>query len=188
VAVSRPTADLGRVNAAGVNPLDIQLRPAGARDEAFLRRVHDASRDWDLGQLENQIDRHLYETIFKQQFEAQQSQYFDQFEIARYAVIEWCGVGVGRLYCDFRDAEIAVLDIGLLPQARGKGIAAIILRALCRQAALERKRVTLCVHPMNADARAFYARLGFSPVGEDRGFVRMDWRDPQTTPARFEAG
>lgn len=188
MAVSRPTADLGQVNSAGVNPLDIQLRPAAAGDEAFLRRVHDASRDWDLGQLENQIDRHLYETIFKQQFEAQQSQYFEHFDVARYAVIEWCGIGVGRLYCDFRETEIAVLDIGLLRQARGKGIAGIILRALCRQASLEQKRVTLCVHPLNARACAFYTKLGFRPVGKDRGFVRMDWRDPRTTPARFETG
>ena len=92
---------------------------------------------------------------------------------------------MGRLYCDFREMEISVLDIALLPEAQGKGIAAIIFRALCKQAQMERKRVTLCVHPLNTRARAFYERLGFRYVGEEGPVLRMDWWDDTTTPARL---
>ncbi len=181
-----PHSTLGPANAAAVNPLDIQLRPAIAADETFLKRVHDAARDWDLGQLRHQIDEQLFDTILKQQYNAQHTVYFEQYDVAKYAVIEWCGTGVGRLYCDFRETEIAVLDIALLPEAQGKGIAGIILRALCRTGAMESKRVTLCVHPLNTNAQGFYKTLGFKPVGEDRGMIRLDWWDETTTQPRFE--
>ena len=170
---------------AAVNPLDIQLRPAQAKDEAFLKSVHDAGRAWEFEALKTQGLDDLHATIMAQQYAAQHDVYFNVFTLAKYAVIEWCGQPVGRLYADFRDHEIRILDLMILPAFRGKKIGDIVVRAVCGQASQERKPVTLQVHPLNR-ARAFYRRLGFREIGGGHGpFVEMDWRDPATTPARL---
>lgn len=171
-----------------VNPLDIQLRPAHAKDEAFLKSVHDAGRAWEFAALKGQVDDHVIETIFKQQYEAQHDAYFNAFTIAKYAVIEWCGQPVGRVYADFRDDEIRLLDINVLPAFRGKKIGEIVIRGLCGAAAQSRIPLTLQIHPLNA-VRQLYLKLGFkilgtADVGTPGGgaFIEMEWRDLTTTP------
>lgn len=170
---------------AAVNPLDIQLRPAQARDEGFLKSVHDAGRAWEFESLKAQGLDDLHATVMAQQYAAQHEVYFNVFTIARYAVIQWCGTPVGRVYADFRDHEIRILDLNVLPAWRGKRIGEIVVRGLCGQASSERKPVTLQVHPLNR-ARAFYRRLGFRDLAVQTGpFVEMEWRDRATTPAQL---
>lgn len=174
-----------------VNPLDLRLRPAQARDEAFLKAVHDAGRAWEFAPLKGQIDDHLLDRVFQQQYASQHDVYFNTYTLAKYAVIEWCGHPIGRLYADFRDAEIRLLDINILPAYRGKRIGEMVVRGLCRHAATLRMPLTLHVHPLNA-ARRFYQRLGFveaaprpdSPAS--RPFVEMVWRAPAATPAPLD--
>lgn len=175
-----------------VNPLDIHLRPAQARDEAFLRQVHDAGRAWEFEMLRGQVDDHLLATVYKQQYGAQHDAYFNAFTLAKYAVIEWCGAPVGRVYADFRDHEIRLLDINVLPAYRGRGIGEIVIRGLCGAASQQRVPLTLQVNPLNP-ARAFYVRLGFISqglAGEGSpgagAFIEMAWRDPLTTPDQTE--
>jgi ribosomal protein S18 acetylase RimI-like enzyme len=170
-------------NSAAVNPLDIQLRPAQAKDEAFLKSVHDAGRAWEFEALKAQGLDDLHATIMAQQYAAQHDVYFNVFTLAKYAVIEWCGQPIGRIYVDFRDHELRILDFNILPAWRGKRIGEIVLRAICGQASGERKPVTLQVHPLNR-AQAFYRRMGFRERAVQTGaFVEMEWRDPAATPA-----
>jgi len=172
-------------NSAAVNPLDIQLRPAQAKDEAFLRLVHDAGRALEFETLKMQGQDELHALIMAQQYNAQHDSYFNAFTLAKYAVIEWCGQPIGRIYVDFRDHELRILDLNVLPAWRGKRIGDIVVRAICGQASGERKPVTLSVHPLNP-ARAFYHRLGFREAGTSHGaFIEMEWRDPATTPAKL---
>lgn len=161
-----------------VNPLDLSLRPAQAKDEPFLRAVHDAGRAWDLQILRNQLDDHAWDALLKQQYDAQHADYFNRRALARYAVVEWCGTGIGRIYADFSEAEIRLVDLIILPEYRGRGIASIIVRGLCSEAAKRRVPMRLHVHPMNP-ARRLYARLGFREIGgPPGGFKEMEWRAP----------
>lgn len=173
-----------------VNPLDIYLRPAQAKDEAFLRSVHDAGRAWEFEALKGQVDDHVLDTIFKQQYGAQHDVYFNAFTLAKYALVEWCGQPVGRLYADFRDDEVRLLDLNILPPYRGRKIGEIVVRGLCAHASATRVPLTLQVHPLNR-ARQFYQRLGFKDLGPSTrasaghgAFIEMEWRDLLTTPAK----
>ena len=175
-------------NSADVNPLDLHLRPATARDEAFLKSVHDAGRAWEFQALKGQVDDALIETIYQQQYSAQHDVYFNAFTLAQYAVVEWCGQPIGRLYADFREHEIRLLDINILPPFRGKKIGEILIRSLCAQAAVQRMPVSLQVHPMNP-ARQLYKRLGFRELGTRTdnspgagSFIELEWRDLMSTP------
>lgn len=177
-------------NNAAVNPLDLHLRPATAKDEAFLKSVHDAGRAWEFEALRGQVDDAVIETVYQQQYSAQHDVYFNAFTLAQYAVVEWCGQPIGRLYADFREREIRLLDINILPPYRGKKIGEILIRSLCAQAAAQRMPLSLQVHPMNP-ARQLYKRLGFRELGVRTdnspgagSFIEMEWRDLMTTPVR----
>jgi len=166
-----------------VNPLDIHLRAAQAKDEAFLRSVHNAGRAWEFAALRGKVEEGVLETVLEQQYSAQHDIYFNSFTLAKYALVEWCGRPIGRLYADFRDAEIRLLDLNILPAYRGRRIGEIVLRGLCGQAAATHVPVTLQVHPFNR-ARQLYKRLGFKELGTSTRpgagqgtFIEMEWRD-----------
>lgn len=184
------TQTLSRSSDAAINPLDLRLRPATPADEAFLKSVHDAGRAWEFNALRGQVDDAMIETILQQQYSAQHDVYFNAFTLAKYAVVEWCGHPVGRLYADFRETEIRLLDINILPPYRGRRIGEILIRSLCGMASAQQIPMTLQVHPMNA-ARQLYKRLGFRELGVKTdqspgagAFIELEWRDLMTTPPR----
>jgi ribosomal-protein-alanine N-acetyltransferase len=79
-------------------------------------------------------------------------------------LLGWAGV---RVVAD----EAEVLTVGVVPAARRRGIATILLRALIEEAVRRRaSAVFLEVRVDNAGARALYAREGFVDIGLRRGY------------------
>jgi ribosomal protein S18 acetylase RimI-like enzyme len=162
---------------AMVNPADISLRPAGAADEPFLKRVHRAARHWEFAFLLQSGEADLYHKIMEQQYDSQHRFYFAAYDQAQYAVIQWTDQSIGRLYVDYRDDEVRVLDIAVLPNYCGRGIGRIVMTGLCLEAAMRRKPVRLHVHYLSR-ASQFYQRLGFRQIGLEGPSYLMEWRHP----------
>lgn len=160
-----------------MNPADITVRPASDRDEAFLRATHDAGRHWEFAPLIESGREELYHKVMAQQYKAQHSEYFKNFPAAHYGVIEYCGKPVGRLYVDYRDEEVRIIEISIAPDYRGHGIGEIVLKGICIEAAMRRKPVRLHVHHLSR-AQTLYRSLGFVQTGIDGPHLRMEWRHP----------
>lgn len=156
-------------------PNGVALRPAGAQDRAFERRLHE-SRRADLWQADAEPD--LIRTVIDQQQQAQTQGYGAQRPEARYYVIERAGVACGRLVIDFDAWGLRVVDLALVPEARGAGIAETVLRALQRVAERLPAAVTLSVAEQAAGLQRRYAALGFRPSGRSGvpGFVELAWQ------------
>ena len=142
----------------------ITLRPAGPADEGFLLAVYASTRadelalvDWSDAQKK---------AFVHQQFTAQSAHYRD-YTGASYDVIEVDGEPTGRLYVARWEDEIRIMDIALLPEHRGAGIATRLLGELLAEGAEAGKKVSIHVERQNP-ARGLYERLGFVPV-EERG-------------------
>lgn len=162
---------------ASVNPADINIRPATASDEHFLKDLHDQNRLWEFAPVKKS-DPELYGRIMKQQYDAHHSQYFDLYDIAKYGIIQWTNIPIGRIYVDYRDNEVRILQIGVLPDYQGKGIASIVLRGLCVDAAFRKLPVRLFVHPLN-QAHRLYQELGFVATGYHAGpSIELEWFHP----------
>jgi len=161
-----------------VNPLDISIRPAKAGDEAFLRAVHRDERHWEFEPLLFAGDEENYHKVMQQQFAAQQDVYFNTYDVARYGVVLWTGAPIGRIYLDYRDMEIRILDIALLEAYRGRKIGTILMRGVCADAARRKLPVTLHVHVNNPPAFQFYYRLGFEPKASNGRHHLMEWFHP----------
>ncbi len=95
----------------------MNLRLATAEDADFLRQVYASTRsdelaltDWSDGQKAQ---------FCRMQFDAQDRHYREHYPGAEFCVIERYGEAIGRLYVDRREREIRIMDIALLPTARG---------------------------------------------------------------------
>lgn len=163
---------------ADVNPLDLSVRPAVAGDENFLKSVHKEERHWEFEPLINAGDEEMYHKVMAHQYDAHHDVYFNTYDLARYGVIMWTDRPIGRLYADYRDTEVRILDIALLGAYRGKNIGSIIMRGLCADAARRNLSVTLHVNINNPGAYAFYYRLGFEPMAFDGKHTRLEWFHP----------
>ncbi len=85
---------------------------------------------------------------------------------------------IGRLYLDRSGPAWRIVDIGLLPEARGRGTGrALIEWVQAESAAAGAKAVALHVATNNPGARALYLRLGFATSGPiEAHHEPMEWR------------
>lgn len=104
-----------------------------------------------------------------QQHRAQHAHYRAAHPDGEWLLIEQDGAPVGRLYLAEEEAMLLIVDISLLPAARGAGLGTAILTDLL---AAETRPAQLHVELTNP-ARRLYERLGFE-LAETQAFrVRM---------------
>jgi ribosomal protein S18 acetylase RimI-like enzyme len=89
------------------------------------------------------------------------------------------GVPSGRLVVneDAAPDRVAIVDLSVSPEARGRGLATWALSAILARAGAAGRAVELRVEPRNP-ARRLYERLGFRVVAEDdpRLHLHLIWR------------
>jgi ribosomal protein S18 acetylase RimI-like enzyme len=158
---------------AAVLPAGVSLRSMTDADLPFLERVYGSTREAELAQTDWSDVQKAQFIAF--QFHAQHQHYTTHYHGAQFFVIERDGIPVGRLYLHWREDELRIVDIALLPDARGAGIGGSLLGALMAQAAAQGKGVSIHVEQMNPAMR-LYERLGFRRIGEHGIYHLMQWR------------
>jgi ribosomal protein S18 acetylase RimI-like enzyme len=154
-------------------PGSTRLRNKADSDAEFLLRVYASTRaeelaltNWTASQKEH---------FCRLQFEAQSVDYARNYPHAQYSIIEHNGQPVGRLMVDRRETAVHIIDIALLPDARGGGLGTYYLRELMQEASASGKVLSIHVEKFNRALR-LYLRLGFQPV-EDKGiYLLMEWK------------
>lgn len=148
------------------------LRPERDDDIPFLRALYGTTRDRELALLPWTAEQKA--GFLDHQFEAQRFHYRKFFPDTAFDVIEYGGVPVGRLYVDVRVTHVHLIDIALLPQARGRGLGTALLKALQGFARERAMGVALFVEAYNP-AQHLYRRLGFADIGEPGVQIEMEW-------------
>jgi ribosomal protein S18 acetylase RimI-like enzyme len=154
-------------------PDGVRLRAMLDTDLPFLERVYGSTRETELAQTDWSDAQKAQFIAF--QFQAQHQHYTNHYHGAQFLVIERDGMPVGRLYLHWRSDELRIVDIALLPEARGAGIGKALLDALMSRAAGQGKGVSIHVEQMNPAMR-LYRRLGFTQIGEHGIYHLMAWR------------
>jgi ribosomal protein S18 acetylase RimI-like enzyme len=116
--------------------------------------------------------------FLRQQFDAQDAWWRENYADASFDVIVVDGEPAGRLYVHRGPSDIRIVDIALLPEHRGGGIGTSLLEELSAEADAAGKSLTIHVERMNPALR-LYGRLGFS-VAEDKGVYLFLERPPAT--------
>jgi len=123
-----------------------------------------------LGWPPAQLDQFL-----AQQFSAQERHYAAHYPGAEHSIILHQGNEVGRLYLYRSADEIRLVDIGLLPEQRNRGIGRQLLERIQAQAAAAALPLRLSV-ALDNPAQRLYRRLGFIPDADDGAYLSMEWR------------
>ena len=69
----------------------------------------------------------LYHKVMAQQYDSQHRFYFANYDTAHYGIILWPGQPIERLYVHYRNDEVRVLEIAILPEYRGRGVGRIVV-------------------------------------------------------------
>ncbi len=148
-----------------------------ANDLNFLRELYASTRREEMapsGWPQEQIEAFLL-----QQFEAQHTFYVENFASTDFdLILSEKKEPIGRLYLDERDEEFRIIDIALLPEARGKGIGGKILQSILDRAFEAGKAVRIHVEQFNP-AMKLYLRLGFKLVEEQGVYHLMEALPPE---------
>jgi ribosomal protein S18 acetylase RimI-like enzyme len=116
--------------------------------------------------------------FLRQQFDAQDAWWRENYVEASFDVILVDGEPAGRLYVHRGPSEIRIVDIALLPEHRGNGVGTRLLEDLLGEGDVGGKSVTIHVERMNPALR-LYERLGFT-LAEDKGVYLFLERAPAT--------
>lgn len=157
-------------------PAGLGMRSFAAEDLAFLARLYASSREAEMAQSgwpQEEIDQFLL-----MQHGFQHQYYLAHFTQAHFDIIVRQGRDIGRLYWEWRDQTLAIIDIVLLPEYRGQGIGAALLKTMMDEAVRQEKGVSLYVEYYNP-AQALYLRLGFVEIGSNGVYRHLEWRASQ---------
>jgi GNAT superfamily N-acetyltransferase len=102
----------------------------------------------------------------------QAARFQERFDPACYQVVTVSGRDIGAVAIEWRDGEVFLADIELLPEWRGVGLGTAIISAVLDEARRRGLPVALQVLKGNS-ARRLYERLGFRVVEETQTHYLM---------------
>jgi ribosomal protein S18 acetylase RimI-like enzyme len=147
----------------------IEYRPLTRADFAFTEALYLSTREEEVALSGWPIEqRHAFLT---EQHRAQHHHYQTYYPGAEWLIVERGGEAIGRLYTVAWPREVRIIDISLIPAARGQGIGEAMLRDVIEGADGMAKGVSIHVEKFNP-ARNLYLRLGFA-VAEDKGIYEL---------------
>lgn len=157
---------------------ELELRPVTDADHDFVLSVYAGTRAEELALVP--WPEEGKRAFVEMQFKAQTAHYLQHFPDAKHDVVLADGEPVGRLYIDRSEEDLHIIDIALLPHARGRGIGGALLADLIAEADAAGRPVRIYVE-LNNRARSLYDRLGFEEVERDGVYALMR-RPPCISP------
>jgi GNAT superfamily N-acetyltransferase len=155
------------------------LRPISDEDLPFLRALYGSTRAEELAVVD--WDDATREAFLDQQFSAQHEAYQAAYPGEQFSIVERDGVPVGRLYVARRPHEIRVVDVALIPAARGQNVGTALLQGVIDEAEGRGVPVGIHVEKFNPALR-LYERLGFEAVADREVYWYLE-RRPRGAPA-----
>ena len=163
---------------------DVTLRRASADDEPFLRALFRTTRESLLQAMP--LAEAQRAVLCDMQFRAQAAGYRDAHPGADYFVVcDAAAEPIGRLTRASRDDALVLVEIALVPQARGHGIGTSLVRALQSEARSRGIALELSVESTNPALR-LYRRLGFAASAHDGIRYSMRWQSKAAFNAQEE--
>ena len=151
--------------------LGLAFRPMTDGDLPFVAELFASTR----AELFAALPPAMWEGLVAQQHEAQHRHYRAAWPDAEWLIVERGGEAIGRLYLDSSGDAFHLIDISLVPAARGAGFGGAILADVIAAARQSGRRVTINVERNNPALR-LYERLGFAPIGEFGVYLQLEWK------------
>ena len=148
----------------------LSSRPVAATDLEFLCRLYRSTR-WDETAATGWADEERA-AFLDNQFHLQHRYYQEHYADAQFRLLLQEQRPIGRVY--WRDGADAftLIDISLVPEARGAGIGSAVMAWMTHRADQRMQPCRLHVEPANP-ARRLYERIGFEVVANNGVHLAM---------------
>lgn len=153
----------------------ITLRDEEDGDEALLRQLFETGRGAPL--LSSGLPPALVDQLIAQQLLARERGHSSTHPRARRQVVLAGQAPVGRLSVDRSGNPWYLVDLAVLPRARGRGIATELLARLQAEAGAAGVAIELHVATDNP-ARSLYQQNGFAVTASEGPDLHMRWAPP----------
>jgi len=150
----------------------VTRRAVSAGDDEFLWQLYVATREDEIaawGWTPAQQDAFL-----RMQYHARRGSYAATYPDAEHSIVLDGETPIGAMIVARSAKEVRLVDIALLPENRGGGIGAHLLRDLMAEAAAAGLPLRLSVLRTNR-AQRLYERLGFVATGGDAMYSEMEY-------------
>lgn len=152
----------------------IETRPQRQEDYTFLSHLYISVR-WEEMQAAPWTDAQRL-SFLEDQHSRQYRHYAEHYSKSDFLIVERGGTPIGRLCIDRGHAtNLRIVDIALLPEARGAGIGSALMQAIMEEARYQAKKTSIHVEQENR-AKRLYERLGFRPVTQTGPYWLMEAR------------
>lgn len=148
----------------------IRLRAVEDGDYPFLRALYRSVRDAELAPTP--WTEAQKQAFCDDQFGHQDRHYRAHYTHKAFFVIEREYTPIGRLYLNYAPGPLGVMDVALLPSARGQGLGSALMQWLVDWADASQRDMQLFVEADNP-ARRLYLRLGFIDQAQEGIYLRM---------------
>jgi ribosomal protein S18 acetylase RimI-like enzyme len=155
-----------RASSAGIS-----LHTASAGDTEFLMSVYASTRQEEMASWG--WDPKQQASFIRMQFDVRHRGYLAAYPTAETSLISVGDIPVGSIIIFRGTGEIRLLDIALLPESRGRGIGAELIRMLISEATRSGSPLRLSVRRGNRAAH-LYERLGLVARGGDEMYSEME--------------
>lgn len=161
------------------------LRKERPEDAEFLFALFASCQTFTFDSMP--LDAAAKAELMRLQFRAQTEGYRANFPDADFDIVELDGKPLGRLVVEREgDEALRFVDFVLLPERRGAGVGAAIMRALLAQAEAAGRKIRVAILWHNEPSLRMVRRLGFVQVGEHLPFLEMEWA-PATVHAKADS-
>ncbi len=144
---------------------NVTKRPTRASDTDFARTIH------------HQAYREVVERQFGLWDEQAQDRFFDaDWQSGAFEMLFCDDIPCGYACIEYREEDVFVRELVLLPEFQGRGIGSEILRGAMNRARQAGVPVRLGTCHMNR-AADLYRRLGFRETGRTETHLLMEWHD-----------
>lgn len=160
-----------------MNQNQVCLREVVSGDEIFLFRLYASTRAAEMALVNwSPLQK---DTFLQMQFNAQRRSYAVQFPDAYHQIVLVGDQPVGRIIIQQTSQYFLLIDLAILPEARGQGIGTHLIRSLQAEASQAGLPVHLHVETFNP-AQALYERLGFRKTSLEGIYIGMEWQPALT--------
>lgn len=153
---------------------EIIFNRAKPEDDYFLFALYVERRSGEiagLGWSDADVNAFL-----RMQFDMRRKSYEMRYPGAEYRIIQSEGLPLGEMIVHRTGKTLALVDITVSAEFRGRGVGARAIRILLQEANDANLPVILHVDRANPDAQRLYQRLGFVVTNDsDQLWVEMKW-------------
>jgi GNAT superfamily N-acetyltransferase len=152
------------------------MRPEAAdgSDEAFLFYLFVASKLPEMALMP--LDQAGKEQLLRMQYQSMSASYRSGFPAARFEIVELDGRPAGRLVTDVNAERVYYVDIALLPDVQGGGVATALMTAVLDEPRRLGIPGRVKVLGGNFASLRLCEKVGFTVVAQEPPFVDLEWR------------